>query len=96
MTEPARRDSTLILRLAPAFAGVIAFIVYAITLHPSIPGGDSGELIAVAHAPGIAHPPGYPLYTVIGFLWSHIVPAGSIAWRMNLLSAYAAPWRSRS
>ncbi len=74
-------------RLTPAIAGVIAFVVYAITLHPSIPGGDSGELIAVAHAPGIAHPPGYPLYTLIGFLWSHLIPAGSVAWRMNLLSA---------
>lgn len=87
MTEPTRRLAMFVARLTPAFAGVIAFVVYVITLHPSIPGGDSGELIAVAHAPGIAHPPGYPLYTLIGFLWNHMVPAGSIAWRMNLLSA---------
>ncbi len=87
MTEPSRLASPTAAQLTPAVAGLIAFIVFAITLHPSIPGGDSGELIAAARAPGIAHPPGYPLYTMIGFLWTHMVAFGAVAWRMNLLSA---------
>ncbi|MFP8875042.1 MAG: DUF2723 domain-containing protein, partial [Myxococcota bacterium] len=36
--------------------------LYGATLAPSVPGGDSGELIAAAYRGGIPHPPGYPLY----------------------------------
>ncbi len=36
---------------------------------------------------GIAHPTGFPGYTLLGWLYSHVVPIGSVAWRMNLLSA---------
>jgi hypothetical protein len=40
---------------------------------------------------GIAHPTGYPLYTVLGALWSRLLwPFGNWAWRVNLLSALAA------
>jgi Protein of unknown function (DUF2723) len=49
-------------------------------------GGDSGELIVAACVRGIAHPPGYPLYTLLGYLFAHL-PLGSLAWRVNLLSA---------
>ena len=61
---------------------------YAITLFPNIPGGDGSELIAVAHTLGVAHPPGYPLYTILGKLFTYI-PFGSIAWTINLFSAFS-------
>ena len=35
------------------------------TFHLLPPGGDSGELIAAAFRGGVAHPPGYPLYTML-------------------------------
>ncbi len=38
---------------------------------------------------GIAHPTGFPGYTLLGWLYGHIVPIGTVAWRMNLLSALA-------
>jgi len=62
------------------------FFVYFCTLFPTVGGGDSGELIAVAATLGIAHPPGYPLYTLLGNLFTHL-PWGSVAWRVNLFSA---------
>jgi hypothetical protein len=37
--------------------------------------------------PGIAHPTGYPLFILLGWLWSHSFAIGEVAWRMNLLSA---------
>ena len=40
--------------------------VYAATQFPTVPGGDSGELIVAACSLGIPHPPGYPLHTVSG------------------------------
>ena len=65
---------------------LLVFGIYARTLHPSIPGGDSGELIAAAVSDGIAHPPGYPLFTLLGQLMSRL-PIGAVAARVNLLSA---------
>jgi len=38
---------------------------------------------------GIAHPTGFPGYTLLGWLYAHVVPIGTVAWRMNLLSALA-------
>jgi len=70
--------------------GLLAMAVYAFTLAPGIPAGDSGELIAVAASGGVAHAPGYPLYTLLAHAWIALVPVGSIAWRMNLLSAVCA------
>lgn len=66
---------------------MLPLIVYAITLHPGLPAGDSGELITAAWTGGIAHPPGYPLYVMLAGAWAHLLPLGSVAWRMNLFSA---------
>lgn len=60
--------------------------IYLYALAPSIsPQGDSGELITVAKTLGIAHPPGYPLYTMIGHIFS-LIPIGSVAARLNFFS----------
>ncbi|MEM8934647.1 MAG: DUF2723 domain-containing protein, partial [Acidobacteriota bacterium] len=49
-----------------------------------------GELVAAAATLGIPHPSGYPLYVLLGKLWTLIVPYGSIAWKMSLFSAVCA------
>ena len=54
---------------------------------PGVPPTDSGELILAAWSGGVAHAPGFPLYTALGWLWSHLLPVGRIAWRLNLFSA---------
>ncbi|XP_036910264.1 transmembrane protein 260 isoform X2 [Sturnira hondurensis] len=59
--------------------------VYTHTLPPSVLGGDSGELITAAHELGVAHPPGYPLFTVVAKLAITLFPFGSVAYRVNLL-----------
>jgi hypothetical protein len=53
---------------------------------PSIPGGDSGELVAEACELGTAHPPGYPLYTLVVHLITYI-PYGTMAYRANFFCA---------
>uniref|UniRef100_A0AAA9T3H5 Transmembrane protein 260 n=1 Tax=Bos taurus TaxID=9913 RepID=A0AAA9T3H5_BOVIN len=65
------------------FAAVAA--VFTLTLPPSLPGGDSGELITAAHELGVAHPPGYPLFTLVAKLAILLFPFGSVAYRVNLL-----------
>src|SRR5262249_50248410 len=52
--------------------GVAALAVYLLTASPGLATGDSGELIAAAWTLGVAHPPGYPLYTALGFLITHL------------------------
>ncbi len=69
-------------------AGV--FAVYAAGACPTIYVGDSGELVTAVHVLGIPHPSGYPLYVLLGKLWSLAVPLGSIAYRMSLFSAFCA------
>ncbi|MDI6752729.1 MAG: DUF2723 domain-containing protein, partial [bacterium] len=68
----------------------VSFGVYLVTLTPTIGFHDSGEFIAVAHTLGIAHPPGYPLYTLFGKLFITLVPIGNIAFRMNMESSLFA------
>lgn len=73
--------------LLAAAAGVVALIVYLLTLAPTVTGEDSGELIAAAYTLGVPHPPGYPLWTVLGKLFTFI-PYGTVAWRVNFMSAF--------
>ncbi len=63
-----------------------ALFLYWATLAPSATGGDSGEFQFVPYVLGIPHHTGYPLYTLVGKLWTYL-PLGSIAYRMNLLSS---------
>ncbi|MHC5056519.1 MAG: protein O-mannosyl-transferase family [Planctomycetota bacterium] len=65
----------------------ISFLVYVLTLAPTVTAEDSGELIAASYLGGVAHPPGFPLWCILTrpFLW---VPIGDVAWRANLASAF--------
>lgn len=67
-----------------AFA--LPFLVYLWTLAPTIYNLDSAELTTAAATGGIIRATGYPLYLILGRLWSHL-PVGDVGYRMNLLSA---------
>ncbi|MEO6529153.1 MAG: DUF2723 domain-containing protein [Gemmatimonadaceae bacterium] len=58
------------------------------TLAPGVTFWDAGELIAAAHVLGIPHPPGTPVYVMLGHTWSSaLAPLLGVARAMNLLSA---------
>jgi hypothetical protein len=67
-----------------AFLPLLA--LYLGTLSPTVPLEDGGEMIREAFALGLTHPPGYPLYLLVGRL-AMALPLGDPAFRMNLLSA---------
>lgn len=67
--------------------GLIAFVFYMLTIAPSVIEIDTGELAAVQCALGIAHPTGYPLYTMLGYLFSLLPLPFSKIFQMNLLAA---------
>lgn len=68
---------------------IITFSVYLLTLSPTIGLEDSAEFITAAATLGIAHPSGYPLYILLGHIFS-VLPFGELAWRINLMSAFFA------
>lgn len=75
---------------AATLAAGILLVVYGLTLAPDLTWAngalDGGELITAAVTLGIPHPPGYPTYVVLGKLFSWL-PIGTLAFRLNLLSA---------
>ena len=68
---------------------VVAFALYMATLAPGPVPGDPSEYIFVPYILGIAHPPGYAFYTLVAKLWQTVVQVGGIAYRTNLLAAFA-------
>lgn len=66
------------------------FVTYALGACRTIYVGDSGELVTAVAVLGIPHPSGYPLYVMLGKLWTLLVPFGSVAFRMSLFSAFFA------
>jgi hypothetical protein len=66
---------------------VVAFVIYLLTLAPTVGFIDSGELAAVATTLGIAHPTGYPFFTLIGWLFTRLPIGGSEIYKLNLMSA---------
>ena len=63
-------------------------LVYVATLAPGVTLWDSGEFLAAIHSLGIPHPPGTPLYVLIGNVWASAwAPLIGFAYSINLLSA---------
>ncbi len=62
--------------------------LYVVTLAPTTSFWDTSEYIATSHILGIPHPPGNPLFVVLGRAWdSLLAPLGlSVAVRINLFS----------
>ncbi len=78
-----RRQQMLAL---PVFGVVLS--LYVLTLSPTVVTlfDDSLEFQLVTYQLGIAHPTGYPLYTLLGWLFTRL-PVGDVAYRVNLMSA---------
>ncbi len=67
-----------------AIVGATA-LLYFLTAARDIVVGDTPELITAAVTLGVAHPPGYPLFTMLGHLFS-LLPVGPLPFRVNLLA----------
>jgi hypothetical protein len=70
-----------------ALIGLGAFVLYLITLCPTIFVEDSAEFSTAAAIFGVPHPPGYPLYTLLAGLFVRVLPIGDVAYRSNVFSA---------
>jgi hypothetical protein len=73
-------------RLLPLLIAALAFGLYLRTLVPDVFVSDFAEFQYDPIRLGLTHPNGFPLYMLLGWAISHL-PLGTVAWRMNLLSA---------
>ena len=94
--RPARtegREPSLDLDYRPSYlaGGVVTllvFVLYLATLAPSTAMWDTSEYIAAAYTLGLPHPPGNPLFVLLGRVFSIIPLFGSnVATRINVLAA---------
>ena len=76
-------------RLALLAAFALPAIVYFASASPEPASWDTAELQGVPYILGISHPTGFPFYVLVGYVWSHAVAFGTVAWRMNAMSGVA-------
>ncbi len=75
----------------PSLLIFLAFLtLYTATLMPDVLPADSGEFQRVAATAEVAHPPGFPLYTMLGWLFTRLPFGPTPAWRVNFFSAVTA------
>jgi hypothetical protein len=68
---------------------LLPLMLYLMTLAPTVGEHDTFEFQVLSHELGIAHPTGYPLYILLGKLFT-LLPLGDMAYRVNLSSALFA------
>src|ERR1043166_5683069 len=73
-----------------AIVSAAVFLLYIITLAPSTAMWDTSEYIAAASPLGMPHPPGNPLFVLIGRVFAILPIAGSVAARINVLAALSS------
>jgi len=70
---------------------LVAFVVYALTAEPTVSFWDAGEFIATSAKLQVGHPPGAPLYQMIGAVIAGLAPsADKVAWFINLFSGFTS------
>src|SRR4029079_14678620 len=72
---------------AAAITSAAVFVLYVVTLAPTTAMWDTSEYITAAYTLGLPHPPGNPLFVLIGRVFAILPIASSIAVRINILAA---------
>ncbi len=77
-------------RFIAASVFLISLIQFFMTAQPSVSFWDPGELSAAAYALEVPHPPGGPLFSLVGHVFYLLPLPGNIGFRMNTLSVVAS------
>ncbi|MBN4076593.1 DUF2723 domain-containing protein, partial [Gemmatimonas aurantiaca] len=84
------QNSDFLNRTLAALVFIVTAIVYMMTVAPTFSFWDCGEFVACSYTLGIAHPPGSPLFLLIGRLFSVLPVGDDIGWRINLISVFTS------
>jgi 4-amino-4-deoxy-L-arabinose transferase-like glycosyltransferase len=82
----ARTDRRVVCA-APIIVFLVVLAVDVPMLASGVSIGDAAEAQTVPEILGIAHPTGFPAYTLAGWLLTHLLPFHTVAWRMNAFAA---------
>ena len=83
-------DDRKLNRIFAAFVFLFSFIIYYLTIAPTVSFWDCGEFIACSYRMAVPHPPGAPLYLLVGRIFSMIPIFADIAKRVNLISTLSS------
>ncbi len=72
------------------FVLLAGLIAYGLTVAPTLSFWDCGEFIAAAACLGIPHPPGAPLYVMIGRIFTLLPLGEDVGYRVNLISVISS------
>ncbi|MFQ6093501.1 MAG: protein O-mannosyl-transferase family, partial [bacterium] len=87
MNEKAERKRN---RTIALILFLVAAATYLRTVSPTVPFWDCGEFIATSHIMGVPHPPGAPLFILVGRLFILLLPfIHEVALRVNLISVFS-------
>lgn len=86
-SDPTARAERRLDLAVGAVVFAAALVLYSVTLRGDVQAADAGELQIAAWTLSIPHPPGYPLYTLLAWVASHLPIGASPFARISLLSA---------
>lgn len=66
------------------------FLIYLFHMPPSFVFGDAPELALASKTLGIAHAPGYPLFSLLSHFFNYFVPVIDYAYKCNIFSAFTS------
>ncbi len=73
------------------FAGLVSFIVYSLTVEPTASYWDCAEYISTSAKLQIGHPPGAPLFQMLGAIFSiFALESTQIAYAVNMMSVFSS------
>ena len=75
------------IHIAAVFIAVLT--LYGYTTPSLVTLEDDGLFISNLHFFGVAHPPGYPIHTLLGSIFYHLLPFGTPAFKGHLFSGFA-------
>jgi hypothetical protein len=73
-----------------AIAAALVFILYLLTLAPSVAMWDTGEYMAATKVLGLPHPPGNPFFMLLGHAFATLPIPVSYGARINIMAALAS------
>lgn len=77
-------------RIFALLAFLVVFIAHALTVSPSVPFWDCAERLTAMTWQQNQHPPGAPLFSMLGRLFQIIIPFGDLGWRGCMLAVTAS------
>lgn len=92
--DPAVPRTDIGEKLTYGLSFFVPFTIYVFSMSSQPATWDTAELQGVQYILGIAHPTGFPMFTLLGYVWTHIVAISTPAFRANLMSGTCVAFAS--